>query len=231
MDEELYRLVTTGLLGLIVLLLVLAIARLGNLQRGSGATSAAEPSPAPAVADTSGESTDSAAEEPRPLEESADSGGPGEEPEEAPFERDGRWWYRRGGELLVYDERVEQWVDPAAANTETGQSRAPEPSRPAPYESPEPVGMGVYDSPKVGGAPEQHPLDEAKGWDATPSTHAPIEEPVSPPQPITENVDTGPAEGQAPADSELGSHWKCPACGVINGSTATSCRMCFAARP
>jgi hypothetical protein len=30
-----------------------------------------------------------------------------------------------------------------------------------------------------------------------------------------------------------GSHsfWKCPSCGAINGATATSCRMCFAARP
>ena len=26
-------------------------------------------------------------------------------------------------------------------------------------------------------------------------------------------------------------HWKCPTCGAVNGSTATSCRMCFTARP
>jgi ribosomal protein L40E len=27
-----------------------------------------------------------------------------------------------------------------------------------------------------------------------------------------------------------GSGWKCPNCGAVNGSTATSCRMCFTAR-
>ncbi len=32
-----------------------------------------------------------------------------EEPEEQPFEREGRWWFRRDGELLVYDERTGQW--------------------------------------------------------------------------------------------------------------------------
>ncbi len=34
----------------------------------------------------------------------------GTEPEEQPFERDGRWWFKRGGELLVYDEGTGQWV-------------------------------------------------------------------------------------------------------------------------
>lgn len=32
----------------------------------------------------------------------------------------------------------------------------------------------------------------------------------------------GPAEG---------GFWKCPSCGAVNGSTATTCRMCFTARP
>jgi len=32
------------------------------------------------------------------------------EPEEQPFERDGRWWFKRGDELLVYDEGTGQWV-------------------------------------------------------------------------------------------------------------------------
>jgi len=34
----------------------------------------------------------------------------GAEPEEQPFERDGRWWFKRGDELLVYDEGTGQWV-------------------------------------------------------------------------------------------------------------------------
>lgn len=267
MDEELYRLVSTGLLGLIVLLLVLAIARLGNLQRSRGpAPLRSEPAPSsgpgssdplasagvPSEVDAGREDgsppgTETPINEPTEPHAEEVTETPTDDPEEGPFERDGRWWYRRDGELLVYDERVEQWVDPEAANTESGQARAPEPSRPAPYESPEPAALGLHDSPEVG-QPEEHPLDEAKGWDASPSTHAPIPEPVSPPQPITESMmtsppdeqtaaDVQPAEEQAPATeqgpagAELGSHWKCPACGVINGSTATSCRMCFAARP
>lgn len=33
-----------------------------------------------------------------------------DEPQEQPFERQGRWWFRRGDELLVYEERTGQWV-------------------------------------------------------------------------------------------------------------------------
>ncbi len=39
----------------------------------------------------------------------------GNEPEEQPFERDGRWWFKRGGDLLVYDEGTGQWVPAGAA--------------------------------------------------------------------------------------------------------------------
>lgn len=31
-------------------------------------------------------------------------------PEEQPFEREGRWWYKRGNELLLYEEQQGQWV-------------------------------------------------------------------------------------------------------------------------
>ncbi len=30
-------------------------------------------------------------------------------PEGQPFERDGRWWFRRDGELLVYDDATSEW--------------------------------------------------------------------------------------------------------------------------
>jgi hypothetical protein len=33
-----------------------------------------------------------------------------EEPQDQPFERDGRWWFRRGDELLVYDEQSGEWL-------------------------------------------------------------------------------------------------------------------------
>ncbi|MFN2588961.1 MAG: Ran-binding zinc finger domain-containing protein [Actinomycetota bacterium] len=42
----------------------------------------------------------------------------------------------------------------------------------------------------------------------------------------------GAAAGQVTTQLEpAGSFWKCPSCGAVNGSTATSCRMCFTARP
>ena len=37
------------------------------------------------------------------------------DPEEQPFERDGRWWFRRDGELLVFDDDAQQW-EPSAAS-------------------------------------------------------------------------------------------------------------------
>lgn len=91
----------------------------------------------------------------------------GDEPEEQPFERDGRWWFKRGGELLVYDEGTGQWVAPSAGS-----------------------GMPV----------------SAAGASVSSATTA-----VEP-------------------RAEAGEGWKCSSCGAVNGSTATSCRMCFAPR-
>lgn len=47
-------------------------------------------------------------------------------PEEQPFEREGRWWFKRGDEILVYDEQTGQWgpapvaTPPAAASVAEG---------------------------------------------------------------------------------------------------------------
>ncbi len=95
----------------------------------------------------------------------------GDEPEEQPFERDGRWWFKRGSELLVYDEGTGQWVAAPAAGAS----------------SPAAVGGSAY--------------TESAEVQTT----------------VTSRVDTG--EG-----------WKCSSCGAVNGSTATTCRMCFAPR-
>jgi hypothetical protein len=43
------------------------------------------------------------------------------DPQDQPFERDGRWWFRRGDELLVYDESTGQWQPaPAGAGAAGG---------------------------------------------------------------------------------------------------------------
>ena len=104
-------------------------------------------------------------------------------PEEQPFEREGRWWFKRGDELLVYDEQSGQW-EPAPANSGATSAAAPA-------------------VPGVDSGREQSSASPAAG---------------------------GQAEA-AQAGQDPGSFWKCTSCGAVNGSTATSCRMCFAPKP
>ena len=101
-----------------------------------------------------------------------------DDPQEEPFQRDGRWWFKRGDELLLYDEASGQW-------------------QPAPADGP---------------------------VAATPATAAPAAQT----QPVA--IATATAGVPAVAD-QVATFWKCPTCGAVNGSTAATCRMCFAARP
>ena len=106
-----------------------------------------------------------------------------EDPQEQPFERDGRWWFRRGDELLVYEEQTGQWVAAPQAEPSTSGS--------------------VAASSDAGGSASGSPASTG-----------------------------GSAGGQVTTQVEqAASFWKCPSCGAVNGSTATSCRMCFTARP
>jgi ribosomal protein L40E len=98
-----------------------------------------------------------------------------DDPQEEPFQRDGRWWFRRGDELLLYDEATGQW-------------------QPAPGEGP-----------GSGGAAAPAAATETETAITTQATPA-----------VADQVAT---------------YWKCPTCGAVNGSTAATCRMCFAARP
>jgi hypothetical protein len=197
-DAELFQWATLGLLVLVVILLLLLYSALGQLRRALEQSSAREQAEAPlehtaATGWAGGAQPASAQTHPletaryeapaarsTPVEMAAEplpaAVQPAQaqvaaqpEPQEQPFEQDGRWWFRRGDELLVYDERAGQWV-PAPAQT----AAAPVAQTPAAA-----VGTGA---------------------------------------------------AAAPA-GEAGSFWKCPSCGAINGSTATSCRMCFTARP
>jgi hypothetical protein len=122
----------------------------------SGAQSAGQPSAAP---------------QPAAVSSSVDSGA-SQEPQEQPFERDGRWWFRRGSELLVYDESTGQWL-PA----QSGPGGGPSATQPMP----------------------------------------------------TTISDVSDASTAQPSGEQ--GFWKCPTCGAVNGSTATTCRMCFTARP
>ncbi|HJR45582.1 MAG TPA: Ran-binding zinc finger domain-containing protein [Actinomycetota bacterium] len=101
-----------------------------------------------------------------------------DDPQEEPFQRDGRWWFRRGDELLLYNEGTGQW-EPA--------------------------------------------LDQPAAAASPPTTAAQ-------PSAATQSTATTTAEVPVAAD-QVSSFWKCPTCGAVNGTTATSCRMCFAPRP
>jgi hypothetical protein len=148
--------------------------------------------PTPAAEATGYAEPGYAEEEPAPravsvfeAEEAASATGPEDEPQEQPFERDGRWWFRRGGELLVYDEQTGQWL------------AAPGPTVAAS------VAQGTQG--------------------ATPSAAVATETRTS--------VSELSANSEPSSSEHSGGFWKCPSCGAVNGSTATSCRMCFSARP
>jgi Zn-finger in Ran binding protein and others len=214
MDENLFQLVTVGLLGvtlLVLLVTLLTLNKLGKrLDEGSDRSEpqphhepaearepapaaqeetpvpAAQAAPVTAVQATPAAEEAPAASEPEvaaaPQEAQAPAAaqpaatGFEDAPEEQPFEREGRWWFKRGDELLVYDEQSGQW-------------------EPAPAEQAAPPGP----------AP---PPQADTGWS----------------QPET-------AQAAQPAGEAQGGFWKCPSCGAVNGSTATACRMCFTPKP
>ncbi|HEV3471782.1 MAG TPA: Ran-binding zinc finger domain-containing protein [Actinomycetota bacterium] len=94
-------------------------------------SSLAQPQPAPRQEVATSYVPLSQAAEPAPQAAATSSAAPaltGNEPEEQPFERDGRWWFKRGGDLLVYDEGTGQWVaaGTAAATSSGTQTTAPE---------------------------------------------------------------------------------------------------------
>lgn len=133
---------------------------------------------------------------------SATGGGAAQEPEDQPFERNGKWFFRRGDEFLRYDESTGQWVDADPSETgaqasETGtQASAP--------------GAG-WSAPEETGAPE---MGTGSTADETATTEI-------------ESV----GGDEVAAEPAPGGFWKCASCGAVNGASATSCRMCFSQRP
>jgi hypothetical protein len=135
--------------------------------------------------------TESAATDTASSTDSADSAE--SKDDDQPFEQGGRWYFRRDGELLVYDETTGEWVD---AEAKGGDSPEGQPSQ-------------QFDQP--GGDVSSGAADVDDGTEAFEAFDA-EDEPAPEPEPA-------------------GGFWKCPSCGAVNGSTAATCRMCFAARP
>ena len=141
------------------------------------------------------ESDSAAATEPPP---GAGTGHPEQEPtdpEGQPFERDGQWWFRRDGELLVYDDTTSEWK--AAL-----QAASPDP--------------------EIRSEESAADVDKAAHGEALRKTSATA---------TIEKEANGFRGGPLRPRSEGATSWKCRTCGATNGSSAGSCRMCFAARP
>lgn len=113
-----------------------------------------------------------------------------DEPEEQPFERNGRWYFKREGELLVYEEGTGEWVAAEAAGSGGG-------------------------GPRTWANTSEGTDTSADSGDAAPTDTAELDA-------------VGDQGASRPAS---GGFWKCPSCGAVNGSSATSCRMCFSDRP
>jgi hypothetical protein len=121
------------------------------------------------------------------------------EAEEKPFQRDGRWWFRRDDELLVYDEASGEWLpgDAAASSFLIANEHT-------------------------------HDTALATGPDLSRGTASVA---TKEREPATEEEGEGFVGGEATEQLAAPSFWKCSTCGAVNGSTASTCRMCFAARP
>jgi ribosomal protein L40E len=155
---------------------------------------------------------------------------------ERPFERGGRWYFRRSGELLVYEEGTGEWVpagaspEPATGNTqpssEGGSDRAREEVVPAASETaPEPASTERAPSTSFGGQPV---ASEDAGELAEPLAGTVDVEPAGA---ETAEFEVTEAQEEAALAHQTESFWKCPSCGAVNGSTAATCRMCFTPRP
>ena len=109
------------------------------------------------------------------------------EQDDQPFEHEGRWYFRRGVELLVYEESTGQWV---TAPDDVALASAPT-------------------------------LSSATSPDTAQTSG----------QTFGDISEAGEVSTEAAPTEEAGQFWKCASCGAVNGSTADSCRMCFAPKP
>ena len=210
-DENLFRWLTLGGIALGLLLTLATLSTLARIAKGlrdltrapeeqadrseagtaSGTEEASSDESGGSPALEKSGSTPKALEEQEPIAAAEVEPHPAE-PHDEPFQRDGRWWFKRDDELLLYDEQSGEW---RAADAPPGN----EPQVPVVTGPTEPA--------------------TALAADGVPTGDAPAE---------AQSVVSG-AEAQDPGSEAA--FWRCPACGVVNGLTAATCRMCFATKP
>jgi predicted RNA-binding Zn-ribbon protein involved in translation (DUF1610 family) len=152
-DNDIFQIVTLVLLLLALVVSLVSLSTLGKLRReleSRGSDTAASPSGgyegaaagaawgggAPAAEPVAAHPLETASAAPvaatsAAAQPAAAQPGAAGDPQDQPFERDGRWWFKRGDELLVYDEGTGQWQPApggagvaAAAGTGTAQMPA-----------------------------------------------------------------------------------------------------------
>ena len=138
---------------------------------------------------------------------------PEAEPQDQPFERNGRWYFRRGDELLRYEEGTGEWV-------------AAEPDEIA--TTPSHVGAGWSEPETAGVVEDAAPSEQATARPSEEAASAPDEAEFAEEPARFEVEEDETATVPQPA---AGGFWKCASCGAVNGSSAVTCRMCFSARP
>ena len=156
-----------------------------------------------------------------------------DEPEEQPFERNGRWYFRRDDELLVYEEGTGEWV--AAEEPERNVQGSWGGALASSGEGLAATSASVDES--VGGGDAETDLQPEP--DLQPDADLQPEPDLQPETDLEPEVaETSRFETVQPAEEKAeqkpvgeGGFWKCSSCGAVNGSSAATCRMCFSARP
>src|SRR4051812_10585558 len=100
--------ISAGALGVIALLLLVVIGRLGRIEKALDSPKQAVTEPESTAIEAT--PTDVSVEPEAATAATAATAAVVEAPDEdGPYERDGRWWFRRGDEELVFDEATETW--------------------------------------------------------------------------------------------------------------------------
>ncbi len=169
-------------------------------------TEPAEKEPWPEERREAAEPRSSGESEPASMGASASAATPAAQdgPREQPFERDGRWWFKRGDELLVYDEVTSQWV--------TAETAAASPTG----------GFDLSGSSQNAGAGGSSAARRETSGAPEPSLAA---QPAS-----NATTETAAEQSELEEQTVAGQGWKCSSCGAVNASSSSTCRMCFAAR-
>jgi hypothetical protein len=260
-STDLFQALTLGLLVIVILALLVAVSMLGKVRAAlegrahdedAGSLPHAQPEAESiatvdeAVAEVAGavpaarpEGTQ-AADDGAGVTAAAAEGASTDDDSERPFERGGRWYFRRGGELLVYEEGTGEWVP--APEGESPVSEAVQREAEAVEASTEPAVAEVAEErERVAAEPSTsfagQPLAAAEeevatlGGEPAGDQGAAVATGFEEPGGGAVDLEEAATAADEPVARAAESFWKCDSCGAINGSTATTCRMCFAARP